>query len=147
MSRVAIRRLQSTREERHRARVGRGAVAPVALLIALGCAGGSGEASLTSGAFRVEGAVMDAAGQAIEDTQVFIADQSAGTLTDERGRYRLELPAPGSYLLKAVRVGFTRDSLTIEVAGPVTGVDFVLRSAPVCLGQCFDDLGNPIACC
>ena len=121
MSRVAIQRLQSLRHERHRAGVGFGALAPVALLIALGCAGTSGEAPLRSGAFRVEGAVRDAAGQVIEDTQVFIADQSAGALTDERGRYHLDLPAPGSYLVKAVRVDFTRDSLTIDVQGHVMG--------------------------
>ena len=80
--------------------------------------------------------------------QLFIADETAGTLSDERGAYRIELPAPGSYLIKAVRTGFTRDSIAITIEQqPVVRADFELGEAPACLGPCFDRNGNPIACC
>ena len=117
-------------------------------LVGLGCAGGPGRAAPPAAAAVVEGFVSDPAGDPIEGAQVFIAEETAGTLSDERGAYRIELPAPGSYLIKAVRTGFTRDSLTVTIAAqPTVRADFVLGEAPVCRGPCFDGLGNPIACC
>ena len=119
----------------------------VVALVGLGCAGASGRAAPPATAV-VEGFVSDPAGDPIEGAQVFIADETAGTLSDERGAYRIELPAPGSYLIKAVRTGFTRDSLTVTIAAqPIVRADFVLGEAPVCRGPCFDALGNPITCC
>jgi hypothetical protein len=115
------------------------------VLVGLGCAGASGRAAAPA---AVEGFVSDPAGDPIEGAQVFSADEMAGTLSDERGAYRIELPAPGPYLIKAVRTGVTRDSLTVTIAAqPIVRADFVLEEAPVCRGPCSDALGNPIACC
>ena len=132
-------------------------VAVLATLIGLGalaCASNSGEAvpsrdpPLAGAAAVVEGFVLDLDGRPIEGAQVFVADESAGALTDERGAYRMELPLPGTYLIKAVRDGFTRDSVSVPIDAPSrVRADFVLGEAPVCRGPCFDRLGNPIACC
>jgi hypothetical protein len=120
----------------------------VVALVGLGCAGSAGRAVPPTAAAVVEGFVSDPTGDPIEGAQVFIADETVGTLSDERGAYRIELPAPGSYLIKAVRSGFTRDSLTVTIAAqPIVRADFVLGEAPVCQGPCFDSFGNPITCC
>jgi hypothetical protein len=121
----------------------------VLLALAQGCAQGGSVGDPAGEAAAVQGFVRDDAGEPIEGAQVFIADETAGALTDERGAYRIDLPPSATYLVKAVRVGFTRDSLRVPVGveGSVTRADFVLVDSPVCQGQCFDDLENPIACC
>ena len=115
----------------------------LAALLAVGCAGGRA----ASAPALVEGSVTGPDGAPSEGAQVFTADQEAGARTDARGAYRIELPATGTYLIKAARTGFTRDSLDVIVAQPVVRADFVLREAPVCPDRCVDGLGNSIACC
>ena len=125
-------------------------VALLGALLALSCAGGRAASARDAApsAAVVEGFVTGPDGAPIEGAQVFTADQGAGALSDARGAYRIEIPAPGTYLIKAARTGFTRDSLSVAVAAqPVVRADFVLEEAPVCQGRCVDGLGNPITCC
>jgi hypothetical protein len=119
-----------------------------AALLGLSCAGGTGVASPPDAIAVVEGLVLDLDSEPIEGAQVFTADETVGALTDERGAYRFELTVPGTYEIKAVRDGFTRDSVRVTLDAPSrVRADFVLGEAPVCQGPCFDRLGNPIACC
>ena len=122
------------------------AAALTVALVGLGCAGGTGRAGPPT-ASVVEGIVSDSTGEPIEGAQVFISDQTAGALSDERGAYRLDLPAPGAYVIHAVRSGFAADSLSVTIEDAPVRADFTLAEAPPCTGPCFDGLGNPIACC
>ena len=77
-----------------------------------------------------------------------VADQSAGTLTDEDGAYRIAVPSPGAYAVKAARAGFTRDSLTVTVAPRAKRAGGLHPAGiPALPGPCFDGRGNPIAGC
>jgi hemoglobin/transferrin/lactoferrin receptor protein len=74
-------------------------------------------------AIAVQGIVRDPLGAAVRDADVVIATPERASLatarTDAEGRFRLDVPAPGAYLLIVTSPGFTeaRQAVTVAASG------------------------------
>ena len=90
----------------------------------VGCLTGFGRPGVTGPAEPVTGTVTDRNGTPIANAQVGAG--VAATTTDAQGRYLLNL-TNGTYALTAGGAGYPPVTRTIVVAGPLPGVDFVLR--------------------
>ncbi len=83
----------------------------------------------------VDGVIVDPQGKAIEFANVTAASLKQGTVTDEQGRFRLELPA-GKITLEATQIGYEPGHVTlvIEDAAP-SHVRLILDEQPVPLSE------------
>ena len=95
-------------------------------------------ATAPAGAQTLEGVVEGDDGLPVEGALVALFDaegtQRAGTLTDVQGRYRLEAPGPGEYVLGAERLGyspFRSHLLAVGERSEPYRVDIELLRAPV----------------
>ena len=92
------------------------------VMAALGIAA-SMPAQEVRGIARVAGSTVAASG-----TAVILADTSgavvAGAITDETGRFVLRAPAPGSYRVRARRIGFLPDSSGVLRLAAGTSIEF-----------------------
>ena len=72
----------------------------------------------------------------LDGVQVYLDEGEIGGLTRDNGRYRLTGVAPGTYTLRAERIGFEAGTrrVTVEAGGSAT-VDFRLREAALNLDQ------------
>jgi outer membrane protein assembly factor BamB/ABC-type dipeptide/oligopeptide/nickel transport system permease component len=90
----------------------------------VGCLTGFGRPGVTGPVEPVTGAVTDRNGTPIAGAQV--AAGFASATTDAQGQYELNL-SNGTYELTAGGAGYPPVTRTVTVAGPLSGVDFVLR--------------------
>ncbi|HJU68221.1 MAG TPA: SusC/RagA family TonB-linked outer membrane protein [Gemmatimonadaceae bacterium] len=74
--------------------------------------------------------------QPIPNAQVVIVGTQIGSLTDDRGEYRLTRVTPGSRQVRALRLGYQSATQTVTVAaGGTATADFTLGTAVVNLDQ------------
>jgi TonB-linked SusC/RagA family outer membrane protein len=85
----------------------------------------------------ISGRVIDRdSRQPIPSAQVVIVGTQVGSLTDDRGEFRLTRVTPGSTQLRALRLGYQTATQTVTVtAGETATVDFALGIAVVSLDQ------------
>jgi hypothetical protein len=74
---------------------------------------------------RVSGSVTDAKGAILPYASVYIKGGSAGTITNNRGKYFLDLP-PGSYTIICQYVGYARQEKTVSVGTEPVTLNFEL---------------------
>ncbi|MFW6201485.1 MAG: carboxypeptidase-like regulatory domain-containing protein, partial [Gemmatimonadota bacterium] len=75
---------------------------------------------------RVSGTVVDDAGEPVYGASVSSVEARRGTLTDDDGRYTLELPA-GRHTIEVTMLGYAARSSTVTVtAGGEADLDFSL---------------------
>jgi TonB-linked SusC/RagA family outer membrane protein len=83
----------------------------------------------------ISGTITEAGANApIAQVQIQVVGTNLGALTNAEGRYTIRGVNPGTYQLRALRVGFTQQtrSVTVGAAEDATA-DFVLQSAPISL--------------
>jgi outer membrane receptor protein involved in Fe transport len=79
----------------------------------------------------IDGRVVDSARRPLENVVVRVADQPRlFGVTDSDGRYRIVGLQPGTYVLRASRIGTAPALDTVAVGDGRTTVDFVLMPAP-----------------
>ena len=84
----------------------------------------------------IQGVVRSQAGVPIEAATVAIVGTRSGALTRADGRYTIAGVAPGTYTVRANRLGFTgRDQQVVVTSGAATEASFELRAAAVMLEQ------------
>jgi TonB-dependent starch-binding outer membrane protein SusC len=85
---------------------------------------------------RITGQVNTRAGAPMAGVQVYIVGGSQGTFTTENGRFLIPNVAPGTYTLRAERLGYGSESTNVTVtAGEVTSVTFALQLEALALDQ------------
>lgn len=83
----------------------------------------------------ISGVVRDDGGQTVANATVRIPTTELGALTDEQGRYVLEVE-PGTHRLEASRIGLSPAARTVTVqAGEEVTVNFVLSTRGVDMGE------------
>ena len=96
-------------------------------LPALAAAQGTGSGIIT-------GRVVGTQQQPIAAAQVYIVSTQNGSRSDDEGRYRIVNVAPGTYLVRATRIGYEAAAQTITVAaGQSATLDFTMTTASVTL--------------
>lgn len=80
----------------------------------------------------VTGTIKDPAGKALPFVTVRVGDSPLGTNSDEKGTYKLQLPA-GNYTLTASLVGYVTATRTIDIRQN-TIADFILKEDTITLG-------------
>lgn len=85
----------------------------------------------------VTGQVLDAATRApVPAAQIQIVGTQRGGVTGEDGRFRIANVVPGTYRIRALRIGYTAGSQMVTIgAGATATVAFALRAAAVSLDQ------------
>ncbi len=85
----------------------------------------------------IRGEVLDSASRRpVDGVQVVVAGSTLGTITGSDGRYLIRNVPPGSYTLRATRLGFGPAQRGVTVAALDTAVaDFTLRTAAINLSQ------------
>ena len=72
----------------------------------------------------IRGKVLDPQGAPLPSATISLQERSAATISDAKGRFRLERIPPGSYTIRATHIGFAAVSAPVEVKGatiePVT---------------------------
>jgi iron complex outermembrane recepter protein len=98
--------------------------------------GVSAPALAQTGPAALQGRVSTADGQPAPYVSVALEGTSLGTTTDERGRYRLDRLAAGTYTLVVQGIGYEplRQPVTVA-AGPVTALDVLLPQTTRQLGE------------
>jgi hypothetical protein len=82
----------------------------------------------------VQGRVVDyVTGDALKSVQVTPAQGGAGTLTDENGRFRLQVPWPETLGLELSQLGYQPASFPLEGIDKVTGLEIRLPPNPILL--------------
>ena len=94
------------------------AATAAALFLAVG-----GDTALAQGAREVSGKVTQTGGAALQDASVSVLGQAIGVRTNERGEYRLRIPA-GEVTLQARAIGFKR--ITTRLTAGQTTANFSL---------------------
>ena len=109
--------------------VGRLALAKtLAIVTALVAAAATLEAQ---GNGRITGTVLGEAGQPLATAQVTIPSTTMGAVTNDQGKYTIAGVAPGSYVVRAQRIGYSPVSQRVTVASGADGVaDFQLPVLP-----------------
>lgn len=80
---------------------------------------------------QITGRVTDSAGLALPGATVFLEGTTRGDVTDARGRFVIQPPGPGAYLVVARFVGFEGQEQTVRVAAdePLAPLQFNLEEA------------------
>src|SRR5690348_12198118 len=121
-----LRRSHIDPARRHRLRSAVGLV--VALLAA---APALARAQATS---RITGTILNEAGQPIPSVQVTIPSTSLGSVTNEQGKYTITGIAPGTYSIRAQRIGYQPVTQRVNVpTGADAVADFQLNVLPASL--------------
>ena len=105
------------------------ALLALALAVSSGAASGQGSSSGV-----ITGRVVGSEAQPIVGAQVYIVSTQNGTRTADDGIYRIVNVAPGTYTVRATRIGYEAAAQTVSVvAGQSTTADFTMRTASVTL--------------
>ncbi len=87
--------------------------------------------AVPAGAATVAGSVTDATGAALPGSRVVLrgvaTGQEASVETDAAGRFRLDAPTPGTYLVIITRPGFSEAARTVSIAGPDDVIDLAVQ--------------------
>jgi len=82
----------------------------------------------------VEGTVRVSGDQPLADATVMLVGTTRGARTDVAGKFRIPGLAPGSYQVRAQRIGYTSATQTVAVtADGIAAANFVLREAALSL--------------
>jgi TonB-linked SusC/RagA family outer membrane protein len=109
-------------------------IAHVAAVLAVIFAIAASPATLAAQDGRITGIVFGDGAQPLPDVQVSLVGTRFGTLTNEAGRYNLIGVTPGSYTLRAQRIGYRPTEQPVSVtADGVTTLDMSLVNAPTAL--------------
>ena len=86
---------------------------------------------------QITGTVTDAqSGAPIGEVQVFLVDQSLGALSRADGRFLILNVPPGSYELRAERIGYASETQSVQVtAGSTASADFSMASQALGLDE------------
>ena len=85
---------------------------------------------------RIQGSVTGEMGQPIAGAQVTVVGTRLGAVTGDNGRYMITGVAPGTYTLRAQRIGYRPSERSVTVsAGGIAEADFRLESAPTTLTE------------
>src|SRR5690348_4513652 len=83
---------------------------------------------------RITGTVVNEAGQPVPSAQVSIPSTTFGALTNEQGKYTITGVAPGTYSVRAQRIGYQPSTQRVSVSSSADGVaDFTLAVLPASL--------------
>jgi TonB-linked SusC/RagA family outer membrane protein len=126
---MSIRRHHLTRTTR------RAAALALALATALAAAVVP-RALAAQGTERITGTVRDEGGQPLPGVQVLVVGTRLGASTNDDGRYAIGGVAPGSYTLRAQRIGFrpAEQPVTVAAGGGATA-DFALAASATVLAE------------
>src|SRR5687768_9647406 len=87
--------------------------------------------AVPSSAATVSGLVSDATGAALPGTRIVLRDLAAGreieTETGSDGRYRIDVPVAGTYLIIVRRPGFAEAARTLTIADASQTLDVPVR--------------------
>ncbi|MFN2603919.1 MAG: SusC/RagA family TonB-linked outer membrane protein [Gemmatimonadaceae bacterium] len=84
----------------------------------------------------VNGRVADGvSGAGLGSAQVTIVGTTRGTVTAEDGRFRISNLPPGSYQIRAARLGYKAVTLPVTVGAQAASLDFVLQPVAVKLDE------------
>ena len=86
---------------------------------------------------RITGTVTSAVGaRPVMGAQVVVAGTTTGAITRDDGRFTITI-APGTYTVRAIRLGFSPDSVTgvVVTAGSDATANFSLQSSATLLGN------------
>ena len=93
-----------------------------------------GEARAQSAAGTIEGTVHAAGGLPLENVRVVVTGTTRGTVTRSDGRYLISGVAPGTYSVRAVRLGYAAREAPITVtADQSVTLDFELTASATLL--------------
>ena len=82
----------------------------------------------------LEGTVTVVSGSPLPDVQVAVVGTPRGARTDDAGRFRIPGIAPGSYQVRAQRIGYASMTRTVTIgAGQTATVSFSLRETALSL--------------
>lgn len=96
----------------------------------------AGAQVVPAGSERISGTVTGETGQPLPGVQVTIVDTRLGGVTGDNGRYFITGVAPGTYTLRAQRIGYRPALQSVTVtAGVSATLDFRLDPAPTVLTQ------------
>jgi TonB-dependent starch-binding outer membrane protein SusC len=118
----------------------RGRFALTALALAAGLLGLSTSAARAQGGSRITGTVVGEAGQPLPSVQVTIPSTALGAVTNDQGKYTITGVAPGTYTVRAQRIGYSPLTQRVVVTSGADAVgDFTLQVlaatlAPVTVG-------------
>ena len=83
---------------------------------------------------RITGTIVNEAGQPVASAQVSIPSTTMGALTNEQGKYTISGVAPGTYSIRAQRIGYQPATQRVSVSSGADGVaDFTLAMLPASL--------------
>jgi len=84
----------------------------------------------------VNGRVVDGvSGGGLASAQVTIVGTTRGTVTTEDGRFRIANLPPGSYQVRAARLGYKAITLPVTVGAQAASLDFILQPVAVKLDE------------
>ncbi|MBV7440495.1 TonB-dependent receptor [Weeksellaceae bacterium TAE3-ERU29] len=76
---------------------------------------------------KLEGIVKDSNGKPVEGCEVFLANTNYYYLTENDGKYSIDIETPGKYTMKVSAFGFKNTSKELEVTDGNNTSDFVLE--------------------
>jgi protocatechuate 3,4-dioxygenase beta subunit len=83
---------------------------------------------------RITGTVLNEAGQPVPSAQVNIPSTSLGAITNDQGKYTINGITPGTYTVRAQRIGYRPSTQQVSVTTGADGVaDFTLSILPASL--------------
>lgn len=123
-------------ESRQPSRSSRGAFASIALVVLLGVVLAIPSSVLAQATGTITGTVTETPALPLAGARVTVVGVQRAAVTDERGRYRLDGLAAGSYEVTATSIGHEPAHRTVRVTvGSTTTADFALRRGSVLLSQ------------
>ncbi|HEX6536826.1 MAG TPA: SusC/RagA family TonB-linked outer membrane protein [Gemmatimonadaceae bacterium] len=91
-------------------------------------------AAHAQGTGRITGTVRGSDGQPVANAQVTVSGTSLSAIANDSGRYTIGRITPGTYAVRAQRIGYQSDTRTVTVTdGAVAALDFQLTVLPVSL--------------
>ncbi|CAN5226840.1 hypothetical protein BH23GEM2_BH23GEM2_14060 [soil metagenome] len=89
-----------------------------------------------AGPALVSGVVVDSGGAPVQGARVSLSGRDAAATTDDNGRFSLQAPGPGHYVLAVRRLGFRAETrrITLSADAPAE-VKWILATAPVHLAE------------
>ena len=76
-----------------------------------------------------------AANRAVDQVQVAVVGTTLGALTNADGNFTIRGVPPGTYALRALRVGYSEQRSVTVAAGQPATANFVMESVPVSLAR------------